>query len=230
MIIHDSSKRLGLYIFGSGFLSYDSVKGYFDAEGLMTRPEGVSVELSDDITTVEPGFFERFPLLQDLEIPDSVKDLGLTESSKEFLKKRRVLLRGSFDSPAEKLARELGLSFCHTGFELGRAGDYYEHGTYIVTLYLDTGGKPRIHQASFSQGSSAGHSFGTDEDLYLPRDFYWEYTPEKIADLCWGACYSAICKNQKLQSFLNKARKRRGFFIDYSRRPDPKKKAQADLK
>ncbi len=230
MLIHESSKRTGLYIFGSSLLSYESVKNYFDANRQMTDPKSISVELSDDITMVEPGFFERFPLLQDLEIPDSVKDLGLTESTKAFLKKRRVLLRGSFDSPAEKLARELGLSFFHIGFELGRAGDYFVHGADIITLYLEPGSKPRIRQSSFSQGSSAGSSFGIDKDLYLPKDFYWEYTPEKIADMCWGSCYKEILSNQKLHSFLNKARKRRGYFIDYSRKPDPKKKEQADLK
>lgn len=230
MIIHDSSKREGLYIFGSSLLSYESVKEYFDADGMMTDPKSISVELSDDITMVEPGFFERFPLLQDLEIPDSVKDLGLTESTKAFLKKRRVLLRGSFDSPAEKLARELGLSFCHTGFELGRTGDYFGHGSYLIGLFLEPGSKPSIHQSSFHVGSSAGSSYGTDEDFYLPKDFYWEYTPEKIAKLCWGTCYNEICNNPKLHTFLNKARKRGGYFIDYSRRPDPKKKAQADLK
>ncbi len=108
------------------------------------------------------------------------------------------------------------------GFELGRAGDYYEHGSYIVTLFLEPGSKPRIRQSSFSQGSSAGSSFGTDKDLFLPKDFYWEYTPEKIADICWGTCYNEIRSNQKLHSFLNKARKRRGYFIDYNKAPHNK--------
>ena len=68
---------------------------------------------SEDICRVEAGVIELFPNLQDLIVEADLKELPCTPELETLLKKNNVILRGSFKSPAEKLAKKLGLRFIH---------------------------------------------------------------------------------------------------------------------
>ena len=210
MIVSSSWKTHGLMASGEGML-FKSDLDFWKNDPILMDPGGFSFELEEGITHVEPGLFLLCPGLRTLELGRSVKDIGVDEETISLFKKNDVLIRGFFDTYAEKFAREHGLRFLHSDFELGRGGDYFEHGSYVITLKLTDSGKPWIRESEFSQGSSAGSSGGGDETVSLPEDFYLTCSADDIAYLCWGACASAIRKNEKLKTFLNKARKKKGF-------------------
>ena len=100
---------------------------------------------------------------------------------------------------------------------IGRTGDYFDHGVYIITLCFTPDGKPFIHQDCRCQGSSAGSTGGGETSFDLPRDFYKTHTAEDIADLCWGCCYSRIKSSSDLQHFLEGAKNEAAAISDIDR-------------
>ncbi len=215
MNISSSHKRTGLHAYGDKFLCIKDLD-WWKGHEYLTGPRQIAFELDDGIEEVEKGFFDLIPTIGELEIASSVKNLGLTENTLKLFRDNSVLIRGKFDTYAERFARENNISFIHSDFVIGRAGDYSEPwGTDVITLRFQPGSKPEIRQSNFCQGSSAGSSGGGDIDFYLPKDFYRYKTQEDIAGMCWGTCYESIMKCDELRVFLEKAVKKHGYYFKH---------------
>ena len=156
--VSSSHKKTGICISGEGTLLI------CDIEEWLTLPwfaetKSVYVELAEGVNGVEQGLFALIPNLGEIEAAKCVKDLGLDEQTVSHLRTNGVLLRGEFDSTAEKAAKDHRLAFVHSDIELARAGDYSEReGIDIVTLKFDYNSKPMLQLSNFCQGRSAGSS------------------------------------------------------------------------
>ena len=214
MIVRENSKN-SFKASGGTILGTESLKlveGHCD----LCAAEGVAFTLENGITDVEIGFFDSFPTLMKLSVADTVKSIALTDQAKNTFRKNRVLIFGSFDSYAEKFARENKLRFLHFDIELARCGDYFDReGVDIITLELFTSGKARVRQENFCQGSSAGNNGGGEKSFSLPRDFYMTHSQKDIAKKCWGTCSDSVLKSNALRTFLAKAYKKRGYYFEF---------------
>ena len=132
------------------------------------------------------------------------------------MQKNKVLIRGTFDSYAEKFAIKYELEFLHSDLEIACVGDYFDRGVDIITIKFPINNQPCIQQDTRCQGSSTGSTSGGEVSINIPEDFYLTHTAEDIADMCWGSCYDKICKNSKLKDFLEKAKMKKGYhFKEY---------------
>ena len=178
-------------------------------------PAGVYFELRNDVEEVEDGFFELLPTITELEIGKNIRKIGMTEKTLEIFRKNNVLIRGTFDSYADTFAKQYQLRFLHSDFCLARDGDYSSlSGIDEITLRFTTDTLPYIRQENFCSGSSAGNNGGGHIDIQLPKDFYLTHSQENLADLCWGNCREKIGSSSFLRTFLEKARKRGGYFFE----------------
>ncbi|MBR4627151.1 MAG: hypothetical protein IKO47_05555 [Ruminococcus sp.] len=162
-----------------------------------------SFYIYDGVTGMGMGCLDFFHGLKELRIADTVTEIGVSPELEAIMKKNRTIIRGSFDSYADKFAKEYRLPFLHDDIELGRSRNEYEG--HIITLRFHADGRPYIEQNCITGGISAGCSGGCEKDIDLPMNFYKKMTAEDIADLCWGSCYSKIKSNKKLADFLKKA-------------------------
>ena len=210
MKVSSSYHLYGLQAEGEGTLHIHDLDYYIGRDDL-TNPLTGGFELTDGVTDVEEGFFDNIPNLTQIMIAPSVKHIGVTDKTKEIFAKNGVFVRGKFDTYAEQFAREYGICFVHANIELACTGDYFEHGNYLITLRMFPDGTAKIHQDCRCQGSSAGSVGGGECDVDLPNDFYLTHSPENIADLCWGSCYSLIVNCAALKEFLSKAKCKQGF-------------------
>ena len=173
--------------------------------------EPLSFYIYDGVTGMGCGCLDYFHSLKELRIADSVTDIAVSQELEAILKKNRTVIRGSFDSYAERFSVKYSLPFLHDDIEIGRSRNEYE--SYIITLRFHADGRPYIYQNCITGGISPGCSGGAEKDIPLPMNFYRKMTAEDIADLCTGNCYSAICSCGKLKKFLKKASRRNGYYF-----------------
>lgn len=218
MIVSSSWKYEGLTASGNGILCISDMNDWKN-RSCLTDPCGVTFEMEEGITEVEEGFFDLIPNLIRINFPNSLKKLGMKDSTAELFRRNNVIISGCFDSYAESFAQEYGLSFLHSDIELARAGSYDEPGgSDIITLRFMTDGRTLILQSNFCQGSSAGNNGGGDEVIGLNADFYKTMSAEDIANMCWGNCFSEIKSNTELASFLKKAVQKGGYCLTFRNR------------
>ncbi len=173
-------------------------------------PNGISLELGNIIEEVEDGFFTLFPTVNELIISNPDCNFVLSDETMNLFKKNNVLIRGKFDSNAEKLAQDLNLRFLHSDTELARNGDYETYGFNIVTLRFNSAGNAYLHQ-NISDPNGGGENI-----IDLPNDFYIIMNADEIADKCWtNLCCEDIKNNGILDNLINKARNKNGFLIMY---------------
>jgi hypothetical protein len=189
---------------------------YWMNDGIRVDPEGVSLGLDEEIKEVEPDFFELLPTIDSVWIHNPECELHMTEKTIALFQKNNVVLRGAYDTAAERLAREYRLRFLHLDVELVSSGDYFERGVDIITLRFFDSGSAYIHQDCRCQGSSAGQTGGGEVSVDIPDDFYLSLTCEEIADMCWHS--KDIIANGKLAAFLGKAKSKGGFLLDFTKR------------
>lgn len=214
MIVKTGFRYNGFDAYGGTYLQKADMAGWMD-HPQRTDPAGVVFGLDEEVEEVEPGFFDLFPTLKSVWIKNPECQIPITEKTIKMFRKNDVLLRGIFDSAAERLAREYQLRFLHLDTELARTGDYFKHGSNQITLCFEEDGNVYIHQDCQCQGISAGSVGGGENSFDLPDDFYLSMTAEEIADKCWGSCYAEILENGKLAAFLEKAKSKNGFFLDF---------------
>lgn len=203
----------GYSAYGEGELCVKDCEGYKKEDFVDKK---ISFYLYSDVTSVEEGFFDIFDGLKEIIIPDTVTYIGVTDVTLEILQKNKVLIRGAFDSYAEKFAKKYELEFLHSDLEIACVGDYFDGGVDIITIKFSLSAQPCIHQDSRCQGNSAGSTGGGEVSISIPEDFYLTHTAEDIADMCWGSCYEKISKNTKLKDFLEKAKMKKGYhFKEY---------------
>jgi hypothetical protein len=178
--------------------------------------EPFSFYIYDGVTGMGYGCLDYFHGLKELCIADSVIEIGVSPELEAIMKKNRTLIRGSFDSYAEKFAKQYGLPFLHSDFEIGSVKTDYEAN--IISLRFHSDGRPYIYQNCITGGISPGCNGGCEKRIDLPMKFYREMSAENIADQCWAGCYSSVKSSKKLAAFLRKAAQRGDYYYDNTKR------------
>ncbi len=192
---------------------------YWMNERIRVDPQGVALGLDEEVREVEPDFFELLPTIDSVWIHNAECDLHMTERTAELFRRNNVVLRGAYDTAAERLAREYRLRFLHLDVELVSLGDYFERGVDIITLRFCEDGSAYIHQDCRCQGSSAGQIGGGEISVDIPDDFYLSLTCEQIAKKCWHS--GDIVANGKLAAFLEKVKSKGGFLLEFTKPDEP---------
>lgn len=209
-------RKNGFDAYGGKILRKEDMS-YWIGRKQLTDPMGVALGLAEEVEEVEPDFFDLLPTIDSVWIENPNCKLDLTEQSVALFRKNRVILRGKFDTAAEKLARRYGLRFLHLDVQLASVGDYYERGNDVITIRFRDSGSAYIHQDCRCQGISAGNTGGGESSFDLPNDFYLKMKPKDIADQCWGSCRSEMLSNGKLAAFLSKTKSKGGYFLDFTK-------------
>ena len=172
--------------------------------------EYYTLVITGDISEVKPGFIESFPNLQDLIVEANLKTIECTPELEALLKKNNVVLRGSFHSPAEKLANIFGLRFIHKNIFLAVYINKEYHESSELTLCFQEGEPPFFWRDDKTQGISAGNTGGGTVRTDLDEDFYVGCeTAEDFADKIVGRAFEEDTRNNKeLDAFLTEANKR----------------------
>ena len=197
-------------------------KGLVCAEDLNASPgrfkpeEYSKLEFTKGITKVTKGFIEAFTSIECLVIAFSVKSIERTPELDNLLITNNVLIRGEYNSLAEKLAKELGLQFLHCDIFLcwtrsspaGNYDGYYENTKRTLCFRLD--GPPYIYRQIFTPGISAGSNGGADLRDDLPEDFYVGCDLDGFTYNLPLICEEAIMQNKQLGRFLKISNQRLG--------------------
>ena len=172
--------------------------------------EYFTLVITDGISGVKPGFIESFPNLQDLIIEADLKKIECTPELEALLKKNNVVLRGSFNSPAEKLANKLGLRFIHKNIFLAVYINREYHESSELSLCFQEGEPPFFLRDDKTQGFSAGNTGGGTVRTDLDEDFYVGCeSAEAFADKIVGRAFEEDTrKNKELDAFLREANRR----------------------
>ena len=173
--------------------------------------EYYTLVITDGISSVKPGFIESFPTLQDLIVEADLKKIECTPELEALLKKNNVVLRGRFNSPAEKLASRLGLRFIHKNIFLAVYINREYHESSELSLCFQEGEPPFFWRDDKTQGISAGNTGGGTVRTDLDEDFYVGVeSAEAFADEIVGRAFEEDTrKNKELDAFLKEANRRR---------------------
>ena len=177
-------------------------------------PKNISLQIQDPtavgydffFTGVETELLEKLEELKELILPDTITDIALTPSLEKILIKNRTLIRGSFDSFAEKFAAEHGLRFRPADLVLAEVDSTAPPQSTKLTLVFRRGGTVEIKEDVTEPGTSAGNTLGGSFSHPLKTDFYMTETAEKIAGTFSRALYEKILENGKLAAFIEKAK------------------------
>lgn len=179
-------------------------------------PREISLELQDSraagcdygFTGIDPALLEKLPALKELILPPSVTALELTPAARAILKSSRTLIRGAFDSYAERFAVKEALPFRPADLLFA---EYEFHDTTTLFLIFTRDGKAVIRESCSEPGSSCSHTYGGDFYHPLPDGFYLRMTAEDVAAQFGGGLHDAIISDGRLAAFIEKA-KTHGFF------------------
>lgn len=213
MIVSNGYGKYGFDAYGGTVLKAEDMSYWMDS-AQRTDPEGISFQLGEEIEQVEDGFFALVPTINELFILNPECNIIMSEETVNLFKKNRVLIRGRFNTAAERFAKEYGLKFLHSDVELAKAGDYHDAGGIdIITLRFYEDGNAYIHQNNLCTGSSAGWSGGGEMEFDLPSGFYKKMDAAAIAEKCWDSCQKEIVDNGILHKLLEQAKAKGGFLL-----------------
>ena len=160
------------------------------------------LHLKSGITEVKKGFLEAFCNLQTLIIDRSVNNIEMTEELREMLKNNGVIIRGGYDTYAEKFAEENGLPFVHKDIYIGIRRNEEHCESRTVTLHFSDNGEMELLYEDFCQGISAGNTMGGEFTRDMPEKFRRGSTIEDFADMMPEVYFGQIMKNEELKEFL----------------------------
>ena len=156
----------------------DAVVFPVDDENWTERFHTLSVK--EGITELGEGYLEAFTALECIILSRTVTAVATTDTLDNELRKKKVLIRGEYNTFAERFAKEKGLEFLHCDIPIACQED--EHETDIITLRFHIDAVPDIQHDIYTPGSSAGSYGGGVIVNELPRDFYVGCTIEKFSD------------------------------------------------
>ncbi|MBO4423238.1 MAG: hypothetical protein J5879_07350 [Clostridia bacterium] len=215
MIVSCGYKKNGFDAYGGKVLKKSDMS-YWMKSPLRTDPDGVALELGEEVEEVEADFFDTLPTIDELWILNPDCNINMTENTLRLFQKNGVLLRGGYDTAAERLAREYRLKFLHLDAELAREGTFDKYGVDIITLRFRHDGSAYINQDCKCPGSNAGNIGGGEVDFDLPNDFYIRMDADELARKCWQS--NAIIKNGVLAAFMEKAKEKNGYYLDFGKK------------
>ena len=172
--------------------------------------EYYTLVITEGISDVKPGFIESFPNLKDMIVEADLKKIECTPELEALLKKNNVVLRGRFNSPAEKLANRLGLRFIHKNIFLAVYINREYHESSELSLCFQEGEPPFLWRDDKTQGISAGNTGGGTVRTDLDEDFYVGCeSAEAFANEIVGRAFEEDTrKNKELDGFLKEANRR----------------------
>ena len=165
-----------------------------------------TLSITEGITELREGYLDVFRNIGCLILSRSVTLVAVTPELVRRLRDNKVLIRGEYDTYAEKFAEENGLGFLHCDIPLAESEDERERD--IITLRFHYGEAPDIHHNIFTSGSSAGSYGGGEVSNELPTDFYIGCTIEKFADNFPERLRGQLMENDMLRRFLEAANRR----------------------
>ena len=160
------------------------------------------LHVKEGITELGDGYLGAFPKIKCLILSRSVTEVATDPELDDRMRRRKLLIRGEYDTYAERFANEKGLRFLHCDIPLATV-EYKEHyETDIITLRFFEKGSPDIHFNCFTPGSSAGSYGGGEYTNDLPQNFYVGCTVEAFADKLTERAREQILNNDMLRRFL----------------------------
>lgn len=168
-----------------------------------------ALHIKDGITTVKSGFLEQFSILKILVADRSVIDIELTEDLLAMFKKNGTIIRGCYDSYAEKFAEENGLLFIHKDIYIGICHYEKYNESRTLTLHFGENDEMNLLYEDFCQGISAGNTMGGKFTREMPEEFHRGCTLEEFAYMMPGTYFEQIMKNEELEAFLESYAKRK---------------------
>ena len=167
-----------------------------------------TLSFTEGITAIREGYLESFPRIWCLIIGRTVESVSVSPELEKKLRKNKVLIRGEYNTFAEKFAQEKGLKFLHCDIPLADDDIEMAHEHDIITLRFHLNGSADIHYNCFTPGSSAGSYGGGEYANELPEDFYVGCTVEKFANIFNERVREQIMSNEMLRRFLDAANSR----------------------
>lgn len=167
-----------------------------------------TLSVTEGITGLGEGFLDAFSHIDCLILSRTVESVASTPELDKILRKNKVLIRGEYDTFAERFAGEKGLRFLHCDIHLADDDDAEHHEHDIITLRFHTKGAPDIHYNCFTPGSSAGNYGGGEYAVKLPKDFYVGCTAELFAGNFPERLREQLKSNDLLRRFLEAANRR----------------------
>ncbi len=188
------------------FAEYAEEIGGYPADISLMIEDTLAVGYDYGFTSIDTAFLEKLDTLKELVLPDSITEIKMTQKLEKLLKDNGVLIRGTFDSFAEKLAQQYGLNFRHRDMFLASYEFKPAHETTSLTLQFLRDGSAQIEETVSSPGSSAGNCFGGTFYHQLDREFFLHKSAEDIADMFGKGLHDALLENGRLAAFLEKAK------------------------
>ncbi len=162
-----------------------------------------ALHLKNGITEVKKGFLESFTNLKTLVADSTVNNIEMTDELGKLLNNNGVVIRGGYDTFAERFAEENGLQFIHKEIYLGIRHNE-EHGeSRTLTLHFDANGEMMLLYEDFCQGISAGNTMGGEFTRKMPEEFHAGCTLKDFAYMMPEAYFDQIMKNKELKKFLD---------------------------
>ena len=203
--------------FGEGIINEENFEGCLDRfyeeyrQQFSGEPRDVSFNIRDTFliglgygyTGIDTAYLERMEKLKELILPNSITEIEMSEKLGRILSENNTLIRGSFDSFAERFASENGLNFRPSDLVFASREFAPAHETTTYTLIFRRDGSVSIEQNVSSPGSSAGNCFGGTFYKDLPYDFWMTMTAEDVASVCGGEC---VIKAGRMAAFIEKAK------------------------
>lgn len=167
-----------------------------------------TLSVKEGITELGEGYLEAFPKIGCLILSRTVLSVATTPELDKRMRKNKVLIRGEYDTFAEKFAHEKGLPFLHCDIPLAEDDIEIAHEHDFITLRFHEDGSADIHYNCFTPGSSAGSYGGGEYANELPKDFYVGCTVEQFADNFPERLHEQLTANEMLRRFLTAANSR----------------------
>ncbi len=196
-----------LEVQGEGLLSKEDAEAR-PTVGNSWRSECDTLCVEEGITGLGEGYLEAFPKIGCLILERTVESVASTPELDKRLRKNKVLIRGEYDTFAERFAKEKGLGFLHCDIHLADDDlrEYHEHD--ILTLRFHEKGAPELHYDCYTPGSSAGSYGGGEYAVKLPKDFYVGCSVEQFAERFPERLREQLKSNAMLRRFLDAANSR----------------------
>ncbi len=197
-----------LEVEGSGCLCKEDIEVQ-ELVGKNWQNEYNTLSVTEGITGLGEGYLEAFSEIDCLILSRTVESVATTPELDKRLRKNKVLIRGEYDTFAERFAKEKGLKFLHCDIHLADddIGEHYEHD--IITLRFHIKGAPDIHYNCFTPGSSASSYGGGEYANELPKNFYVGCSLEQFAGIFPERLHEQLMSNDMLRRFLEAANSRR---------------------
>lgn len=221
----DSEYDLMFSAWGEGVLSEEGLLDFQKPEAAFSKyaktkrrpfPKDISFVVEDSmacgydhgITSVDSALLEKMKTLKELVLPASVTGIDLTPGLKEILIRNSTLIRGPFDSFAERFANETGLRFRPSDLIIAECFHEPSRESTTLKLVFSRGGSTVIEQIVSMPGSNAGNTMGGTFIHKLNREFFRKQTASDVADMFGGGLREALIRDGSLAEFIEKASER----------------------